>query len=234
MADQGGPLSAESGWLSKAPSWFFSTAGKSGTGPTCSVSEALTSITTSELEDTTAPALMSSPAHSVSTPTPVPLASVIPAAGIPVGQPFFALTLGLKCKEWDYSPGSPPEGQSGKRAHADTKEGSVSSGCSSPPIQLVASHSSKQLEPELINLTFSPVKAATDPNDSLAVEALGSTIDHDKGSGGGQQGWCWPKLQWVRFKQWLAGKCCWIWSLVSNWGLPHLFRYQWGSHQLCL
>ena len=86
-------------------------------------------------------ALTSSPAHRVSTLPPGPPASDIPAAGTPVGQPFFALTLGLKHKKWDCSPSSTSEGQSSKRAHAGTKEGSISSGCSTPPIQPVANHS---------------------------------------------------------------------------------------------
>ena len=40
----------------------------------------------------------------------------------------------------------------------------------------------KQLEPELINLPSSPVKAATDPDDRLAAEALRSTTDCDRDS----------------------------------------------------
>ena len=51
--------------------WFLSTAAKSGAGPTCSVSEAITSITTSKLEGTTALASMSSPICRVSTSPPV-------------------------------------------------------------------------------------------------------------------------------------------------------------------
>ena len=125
---------------------------------------------------------MSSPAHRVSTWPPVTLALDIPAAGTPVGQLLFAHTLGLKCKEWDCSPGSPPEGQSGKRAHSGTEEGSISSRCPSLPIHPVASHSSKPPEPELINLPSSSVKAATDSNNWLTVEALGSTIDCDRDS----------------------------------------------------
>ena len=41
--------------------WFLSATTKSGAGPTCSVSEALTSVTTSELEGTTAPASTGQP-----------------------------------------------------------------------------------------------------------------------------------------------------------------------------
>ena len=129
-----------------------------------------------------ASALVSSLACRVSTPPPVPPTSDILAAGTHAGQLFFALPLGLKHKEWDCSPGSPPEGQSGKRAHAGSKEGSISSGCSSSPIQQVTSHNSEQPEPELINLPSSSVKAATNPNDRLAAEASGSTIDHDRDS----------------------------------------------------
>ena len=161
--------------------WFLSVTAKSGAGPTCSVSEALTSITTSELEGTTAPASTRSPACRVSTP-PVPPASDILAASTPVGQPFFALTLSLKHKKWDHSAGSTPDGQSGKRANAGNGEGSISSGCSTLPIQLAASLSPKQPEPDPINLPSSPVKAAVNPNDRLAVEASGSTIDHDRDS----------------------------------------------------
>ena len=125
---------------------------------------------------------MSSPAHRVSTLPPVPPASDIPSASTPVEQTFFALTLGLKCKKWDCSLGSTPEGESDERAHADTDGGSSSNGCSTSPIQPVASHSSKQLEPEVVNLPSSPVKAAADPSDSAAMEASGSTIDCDRDS----------------------------------------------------
>ena len=125
---------------------------------------------------------MSSPAHRVSTLSTVPPALDIPAAGTPVGQLFFTLTLGLKHKEWDCSPSSPPEGQSGKRAHTGIKEGSISSGYSSLPIQLVVSHSSEQPQPELINLPSSVAKVVTDPDGRLTVEASGSTIGHDRDS----------------------------------------------------
>ena len=107
--------------------WFLPTAAKSSTGPTCSVSEALISVTTSELEGTTAPASMSSP----------------------------ALTLGLKCKKWDCSPGTTPEGQSGKRDHADTKEGSVSSEHSTPSIQPKSGDRVQPKAPAATHLTLS-------------------------------------------------------------------------------
>ena len=162
--------------------WFLSATAKYATGPTCSVSEALTSITTSELKGTTALASMSSPAHRVSTLLLVPPASNIPAASTPVWQPFFTLALCLKCMKGDCSPGSTPEGQSGKRACTGTVEGSISSGHSTLPIQLVASHSSEQPEPELINLPSSPVKVATDSDDRLAAEASGSTTVCDRDS----------------------------------------------------
>ena len=162
--------------------WFLSAAAMSGAGPTCSVSEVLTSVTTSELAGIIALVSMSSPACRVSTLPPVPLASDIPAAGTPVGQPFFAHNFALKCKEWNCSPSSTPEGQSCKRSCVGTEEGSVSYGQSTPPIQLVASHSPKQLEPKVINLPSNPVKAATSLSDRLAVEALVSTRDHDRDS----------------------------------------------------
>ena len=122
---------------------------------------------------------MSSPACQASTPPPaVPVPDIL-AAGTPVGQLFFALTLCLKHKKWDCSPCSAPEGHSYQRACTGTEEGSISSGHSTPSIQLVASHSPKSLEPGLINLPSSPVKDVADPDDRLAVEASGSTIDHD-------------------------------------------------------
>ena len=121
--------------------WFLSATAKSGAGPTHSVNEALTAIITLGLEGTTAPASISSPAHHVSTRPPFLPASDIPAVGTPIKHPFFALTLSLKHKQWECSPGSRPEGQSGKKAHAGTKEGSISSGHSTLPIQPVASHS---------------------------------------------------------------------------------------------
>ena len=65
-------------------------------------------------------------------------------------------------------------------AHAGTKEGSISSGHSASPIQPVASHSPKQLEPELFNLPSSPVKVVTNPDDRLAVKASESTLDCDR------------------------------------------------------
>ena len=57
--------------------WFFSAIARSGAGPTCSVSEALTAVTTSELQGTTTPLSMRSPAHRVSNLHPVPPASDI-------------------------------------------------------------------------------------------------------------------------------------------------------------
>ena len=125
---------------------------------------------------------MSSPACRVSTPPPVPPASDILAAGTPVGKLFFTLSFGLKQKKWDCSPASTPEGQNGKGACTGTDEGGISSGHSTLPIQLVASHSPKQPWPELVNLPSSPVKVATNPNDRLATEALGSTTDSDRDS----------------------------------------------------
>ena len=89
--------------------WFLSATAKSGAGPTCLVSEALTSVTTSELEGTTALASISSPAHRVSTQPPVPPTLDIPATGTQVGQLFFTLTLNIKHKKWDCSSGSTPE-----------------------------------------------------------------------------------------------------------------------------
>ena len=162
--------------------WFLSTAAKPGVGSTHSVDEVLTFFTTPKLEETTALASISSTVLRVSTLPPVPLASDIPAARTPVGQLFFTLALGLKCKKWDCSPDGTPEGQSCKRAHTGTGEGSVSSGCSTPPNLPVASHGSEQLEPEIINLPSSPAKVETDPNDRLAAEAAGSTIDCDRDS----------------------------------------------------
>ena len=58
----------------------------------------------------------------------------------------------------------------------------MSSGGSTPSIQLVAIHSPKHPEPWLIYLPSSLVKAATDPNDGLEAEALGSTIDYNSNS----------------------------------------------------
>ena len=112
----------------------------------------------------------------VSTPPPVLPILDIPATGTQVRHPFFALTLGLKHKKLDCSPSSTPEGQSSKWAHTGTEEGSISSGHSTLPIQQVFIHSPEQLKPQLVNLSSSPVK----PNDSLAAEAFGSTIDHDR------------------------------------------------------
>ena len=131
--------------------WFLPTTAKSSAGPVHSVSEALTTImqpradtpmddTTPELKGTTALACTSSPAYWVSTPPPVLPVPDILATGTPVGLPFL-LALSLKHKTWDHFPGSTPEGQSSKRAHAGTEEGSISSGCSTLPIQLEASHS---------------------------------------------------------------------------------------------
>ena len=151
--------------------WLLSATAKSRAGPKCSMSEAFTSIITSELGCTTAPALMSSPASSINTLPPVLAALDILAASTPVVQPFFTLTLGLKHKKLDCSLGSTSEGQSSKSVHAGTEEGSISSGCSTLPIHLVGSHSPKQLGPELIILPSSPVK---DPDVRLAdmIETL--------------------------------------------------------------
>ena len=163
--------------------WFLSASARSSVGPTHVVSETLTTImqpradafmdTTPEPEGTTALVPPSSPACRVSTP---PLALHIPdilATGTPVWQPFIALTLGLKHKKLDQSPCSTPENHSGKRADAGTKEGSISSGHSTPPIQLMASCSPKYLDPGLIDLPSSPVKAITTSNERLATEVSG-------------------------------------------------------------
>ena len=160
--------------------WFLSATAKSGADPACSVSEVLTAVTTSELKGTTSLVSTSSPAHRVSTSPLVLPALDILATGTPVGHSFFTPTLSLKHKKWDHSPGSTPEDQSGKRAHTGKEEGNVSSGCSTLPNQPVASHSPKKSEPELVNLPSSPVKAAADPNNRLAVDTSGSTIDHDR------------------------------------------------------
>ena len=91
--------------------WFPSTATKSGAGPTCPVSEALTAImqlradtpvddTTEELKDTTAPASTSSLACQVGTLPPVLSILDILAARTPVGHPFFTLAFCLKHKKW--------------------------------------------------------------------------------------------------------------------------------------
>ena len=103
------------------------------------------------------------------------------AASTPVGHPFFALAISPKHKKLDCFPNS-TTGQSGKRAHAGTEAASTSSGCSTPPIQPSVSHSSEQPEPKLVNFPSSSVKAVTDPNDGLAAEDLGSTVDHDRDS----------------------------------------------------
>ena len=153
--------------------WFLSV--MSGAGPTHSLSKALIVITILELKGTTAPASMSSSVHQVSTlPSVLPI-SDIPAANTPVGHPFFTVALSLKHKKQDLSPGSTPEDLSDNRAHTGTEEGSISSGYSTPPIQPVASHNPEQLEPELF-------KAATNPDERLAADALGSTVDHDRDS----------------------------------------------------
>ena len=110
--------------------------------------------------------------------------SDIQADGTPVGHKFFTLALGLKYKNQDHSTGSTPEGQSGPYC---TEESSISSGCSTLPIQLVASHNLEQPGPELINLPSNPVKAAADPNERLAAKATGSTVDHDRYSAVGDQ-----------------------------------------------
>ena len=112
--------------------WFLSTAIKSGSGPACSVSEAFTAFTTSELKGTTAQASMSSTTCQVSAPPPVLPVLDILAVGTPVGH-LFSLALSLKHRNQDCCPNSTPEGQSSKRAHAVTEGGSLSSGCSTPP-----------------------------------------------------------------------------------------------------
>ena len=94
--------------------WFLSIDAMPSAGPACSVSEALTAISTPELKVTTASASMSSPAHWVSTQPPVLPVLDILAACTPVGHLFFTLTLGLKHKKWDHSSSGTPEGQSSK------------------------------------------------------------------------------------------------------------------------
>ena len=135
--------------------------------------------TTPELKGSTALVSSSNPVHWLNT---TPLALPAPdtlATGTPVGQPFFALALGLKHKKQDSSPCSTPEGHGGKRAHTGTKEGSISSGHSTLPIPLVASHSPKNLEPGFIHLLSSPVKAVATPSDGLAAEVSGEVSGGD-------------------------------------------------------
>ena len=161
--------------------WFLSAASRSCAGPTCSVSGELTSITTLELEGTAAPRWAAWHLGSALC-LQFPLHQTPWQPAFQLGNHSFALAPGLKCKKQDCSPGSIPEGQSSKRAHAGTEEGSISCGHGTLPIQPVASHSPKQQEPELVNLPSNPVKVATDPDDRLAVEASGNTIDHDRDS----------------------------------------------------
>ena len=178
---QGGPLSDESGQFSEASSmvslhcyqvWYWSLH---------SVSEAFIAVTTSELEGTTTPVSTNSPACWVSTlPQVLPILD-IPAASTLVGC-MLLLALSLKHRKWDHSPSSTFEGQTSKWAHTCTEEGSISSGCSTLPTQPATSHRHRQLEPELSILPSSPLKAAANPNDSLALEVSGSTIDHDRDS----------------------------------------------------
>ena len=126
--------------------------------------------------------LQTAQVHWTSTLLPAVPVSDIPATCTPVGQPFCALTLCLKHRKWDHSSCSTPEGHSGKRAHAGTEEDSISSEHSTLPIQLVASHSPKHPEPGLIDLCSSPIKDIASPSDRLAVDTLGSTVDHDRDS----------------------------------------------------
>ena len=95
--------------------WFLSATAKSGAGPTCSVSEALTTImqprvdapmdnTTPEFKGTTALASTSSPVNQASTWPPVLPVSDNLAAGTLVRYPFFTLALGLKHKKWGMLP----------------------------------------------------------------------------------------------------------------------------------
>ena len=124
----------------------------------------------------------SSPACRVSTPPlDLPILDIL-TTSTPVGQPFCALTLGLKHKKWDCSPCSTPGGHSSKRTYAGTEEGCVGSGCSTLPIQLIASHSPKHQEPGLVDLPSSSVKAVATPNDRLAAEVSGN--DADQGGNG--------------------------------------------------
>ena len=105
--------------------------------------------------------------------------SDISASVTPVGHSFFTLAISPKSKKWDCSPSNTLEGQSGRRAYAGTEKASISSGCSTPPIQWAANHSPKQPQPELLTIPSSLVKAAAVPNDGLVVETSGSTVDHD-------------------------------------------------------
>ena len=220
--------------LVKLLPWFLSNADISSADPTCSVSEALTSITMWQFEGTASPASMSSPACRVSTPPPVLFVSDIQAAGTPVWQPFFALAPGLKHKmgllPWQHTLRS--KLQEGLCWHWGRQHQQWAQYSTHPPNSQPTAQSNQNLS--FVHLSSSPVKVATDPDDRLAVEDLGSTIDHDRDSvvelSGG---WCQPEWQQVRFKQWLTGKCCWLWSQVSNWKLPHMFRYWRGGHQLC-
>ena len=125
--------------------------------------------------------------------------SDISTATTSVGIQFFMLTINPKHKKWDCSPNSAPNDQHGKRAHVRTKEANISSRCSTPPAQpefsnrvqpkmrsietvLATTHSLSLLEPGPINLPSSPAKGATNPDNGVTMEALGSTGDHDRDS----------------------------------------------------
>ena len=142
--------------------------------------------TTSGFEGSLAPLSMCSPVYQASTP-PRPVLPVLDilAAGIPIGLPFFKLTIVPKHKKWDFSPNSALNDQNGKRALAETMKANTSSehilSFAQPEpdngAQPGTSCSSDHPGPKLINLLSSPAKGVTNSNDGVAVEAFGSTRD---------------------------------------------------------
>ena len=217
--------------------WFLSIVASSSAGPKCSVSEALAAImqpradapmedTTPEFEGTTALVSISSPTHWASTLSTL----VLPMLDIPVRHLFFMLAIGPKHKKWDHSPRTTPEGQSRKRAYAGTEEASISSRHSTPLIQPGTSHSPDQPEPKLSDLPSSQIKAVTNSNDGMAAEPLMSTIETPP--------WRSAVMMLTRvvMSQILTkiyGECCWHWSQVCSWELPHMFRYCQGGCHIC-
>ena len=182
--------------------WFLSATANPSAGPICSISEAFTTFmqsradvpadnTTPGFEGSPAPASMNSPVCQASSlPPPVLLMSDIPAAGIPIGNTIFKLTISPKCKKWDCSPSSTLNDQGDKGACAETAEADASGehmfSSTQPEPDNGAwsgtSCSSDHPETKIIDLIASPAKGAADSNDGVAVEASGSTRDCDRDS----------------------------------------------------
>ena len=165
--------------------WFLSAMASSTAGPLCSVSEAFTTSMqprvdapmediTPELKDTTAPASMSSPACWASTLPP----PALPGQWHPSWAPILHAHHQFQTQNVGLLPQLCTWMSKWQEGYAGTKEASISSGCSTLPIQLAASHSPTNLSP---SSSISPPVKSRLPL-TLTMGWPQRPVDHDRDS----------------------------------------------------